>query len=408
MANRPDKKPRWATVPTINGVTGKNNVIEPTEGKKDLGWDYLEKPARNFLNWVMNKAYEWIDYFDKNSQFLVIENDPIPDMSVIVQRGSYLKQGAILVDLAGSTQGLIVAPTVNPRIDMVVLNRLTDIISVITGAENASPVPPVLVSNETPLGSIFLIVGQTSIVNSDLTDERVLWEPTLFSSTTESGVVELATDTETFNRVDTFRAITPSNLNAIPSTVTDRGLIRVATTAEAQAYLLDDAAISPLKLLEARAASSVAGFSVGRYRYMSTDTHSGTAMDVSGSLPQLTWESVGPTGSGASNIWTALDLVPLSAVAIIVTSYLVVEGSLNSAYALTITVEKTGYNGSAVDKEVHQVAFLNTSASLERIIGKSEVTIPIDSTNGFQLRYNPGGNLPTSTVSLYLKGFSLP
>jgi hypothetical protein len=53
------------------------------------------------------------------------------------------------------------------------------------------------------------------------------------ASTTNEGIVELATDAETIAKSDTARVITPSNLAAIGSSATFAGLVELATDAEA-------------------------------------------------------------------------------------------------------------------------------------------------------------------------------
>lgn len=57
MAAKPTSLPRWAT----GGGAG---VTEPTEGKKDTGWLFLERPAHEYLNWLLNLVYLWVVYLD--------------------------------------------------------------------------------------------------------------------------------------------------------------------------------------------------------------------------------------------------------------------------------------------------------------------------------------------------------
>lgn len=54
---KPTDKPRWAT-------DGGLRVEEPSEPKKDEGWDPAERPASQFFNWLLNNIYLWIDWFD--------------------------------------------------------------------------------------------------------------------------------------------------------------------------------------------------------------------------------------------------------------------------------------------------------------------------------------------------------
>lgn len=61
------------------------------------------------------------------------------------------------------------------------------------------------------------------------------------ASTTVKGIVELATDAEAQTGTDTVRAITPANLASVTATETRAGLIEIATDAEAQAFTANKA-----------------------------------------------------------------------------------------------------------------------------------------------------------------------
>ena len=64
MVDRPEKMPRWATEDRFSEITNNNNVVEPTESKKNVGWDPFEPPARNYFNWLGRLTYQWIEYLD--------------------------------------------------------------------------------------------------------------------------------------------------------------------------------------------------------------------------------------------------------------------------------------------------------------------------------------------------------
>ena len=68
------------------------------------------------------------------------------------------------------------------------------------------------------------------------------------ASTTEKGIVELATDAETQAGTDTVRAITPANLSSRTATETRAGIIELATAAETQAGTDTVRAITPANL----------------------------------------------------------------------------------------------------------------------------------------------------------------
>jgi hypothetical protein len=68
------------------------------------------------------------------------------------------------------------------------------------------------------------------------------------ASTTEKGLVELATDAETQALTDTTRAVTPSNLGALNASTTQEGLVELATDAETQALTDTTRAVTPSNL----------------------------------------------------------------------------------------------------------------------------------------------------------------
>ena len=61
---KPTTFPQWATTLQLSGVSGQNNRVEPGAGVKDLGWDFNEKPPRQFDNWLHWLSNEWLEYFD--------------------------------------------------------------------------------------------------------------------------------------------------------------------------------------------------------------------------------------------------------------------------------------------------------------------------------------------------------
>jgi hypothetical protein len=56
----------------------------------------------------------------------------------------------------------------------------------------------------------------------------------------------------------------------------------------------------------------------GNLQIDSGELATGNFFDVSGNVVENTWESVGPTGSGADNIWTDMDVIPANATILIV------------------------------------------------------------------------------------------
>lgn len=94
-----------------------------------------------------------------------------PDMTVAVDAGHFYT-GAARTEVAAQSTGTITAPTTNPRNDLVVIAKATGAVSVITGAEAASPSDPALTAGHVPIARVSLTVGMTEITNADLDDIR--------------------------------------------------------------------------------------------------------------------------------------------------------------------------------------------------------------------------------------------
>jgi len=108
-----------------------------------------------------------------------------PDMTLRIEAGAIF-DGATLTEIAAQSTPAIAAPTTNPRIDRIVIDRATGAVSVVAGAEAATPAPPAIPAGKAPVARVSLAVGQTTIVNADITDERHLGLLGLGDAATES------------------------------------------------------------------------------------------------------------------------------------------------------------------------------------------------------------------------------
>ena len=99
------------------------------------------------------------------------ESNPLA-MTVTVDAGAIFAGGA-LTEIAAQTTAVIAAPTTDPRIDRIVVDSATGIVSVVQGAEAASPAAPSIPNGTVPIAQVALGVSQTEITNADITDERV-------------------------------------------------------------------------------------------------------------------------------------------------------------------------------------------------------------------------------------------
>ncbi|MBI3771476.1 MAG: hypothetical protein HY272_02035 [Gammaproteobacteria bacterium] len=96
-----------------------------------------------------------------------------PNMTVKVDAGNLLI-GNTLVSAGQQTTGTITAPVGNPRIDRIVIDAITAIVSIITGTPAASPTPPTITTGKVPICYVLLQTSSTAITNNMITDERPL------------------------------------------------------------------------------------------------------------------------------------------------------------------------------------------------------------------------------------------
>jgi hypothetical protein len=96
-----------------------------------------------------------------------------PDMTVLLEAGA-LFDGSTLTEVAAQSTGTITAPSVDPRIDRVVIDNATGAVSVVTGVEDASPVPPAIPNGKLPVAQVLLATSTSEIANADITDERTV------------------------------------------------------------------------------------------------------------------------------------------------------------------------------------------------------------------------------------------
>lgn len=95
----------------------------------------------------------------------------IPDMTVALDAG-HLMVGTDLIEVPPQTSPAIAAPGANPRIDRVVVDGLTGLVSVVTGTEASSPVAPDIPAGAVPIAQVLLQTMSSAITNAMLTDER--------------------------------------------------------------------------------------------------------------------------------------------------------------------------------------------------------------------------------------------
>ena len=116
-----------------------------------------------------------------------------PNMQVFLKAGALLV-GQTITELALQNTTNFTAPTVDPRIDRVVIDSITGLVERVTGAEAASPVPPAVPAGKFPIAQVSLTTSITEITNDDIVDERIfglfISPLSLFFESTEQTVTQ--------------------------------------------------------------------------------------------------------------------------------------------------------------------------------------------------------------------------
>lgn len=152
---------------------------------------------------------------------------------------------------------------------------------------------------------------------------------------------------------------------------------------------------------------AVSGYVSGVTEYIETDAAAdSTVFDIDGAIGAA-WESVGPTGSGATNIWTALDSVPTGAKWVEVKAVLTQNYSTTTVYGAELDSRPTG---SAIANGYRMsIAQFRGSIASGAFVGNTKGTekIRIDSTNSFDLYLTEIGTPTTNDHYLWLKGWGI-
>jgi hypothetical protein len=90
----------------------------------------------------------------------------VPDMTVIMGTGAAYVDGYPVYNAADDTSAVMVAPTVNPRIDTIQVDSEGNL-EIVTGVEGAVPVAPAASADAMKLAEVYHRVGTIHIDNAD-------------------------------------------------------------------------------------------------------------------------------------------------------------------------------------------------------------------------------------------------
>lgn len=105
MANpKPTDLPRWSDVG--------GDIVEPTSGKKDVGWVSAERPPAQYFNWLLNQGYKWLKWLDDNADIILrtlsVNRPDDTDSSPVVRFTDQDNRGRIYVGPNGHFGGPVI------------------------------------------------------------------------------------------------------------------------------------------------------------------------------------------------------------------------------------------------------------------------------------------------------------
>ena len=131
--------------------------------------------------------------------------------------------------------------------------------------------------------------------------------------------------------------------------------------------------------------------------------------DVDANVADDTWESVGPTGSGATNIWTALDSVPDDNVKWLeIRIFNQCIDNTGAAFNQSVYARKTGSTATNTEARLVSIAFYEATTltpGQTQAISKVSFRVPIDSSGSFDINPSFGGT--SRSINLWLVGFGV-
>lgn len=99
----------------------------------------------------------------------------VPDLTVRLDAANFSDLiTRTTVTKAAQNTAAFTAPTVDPRNDIIYVDRITGDVGVDAGSEAVSPIDPIITLGKLPIARVRLTVGMTEIANADIDDIRVL------------------------------------------------------------------------------------------------------------------------------------------------------------------------------------------------------------------------------------------
>lgn len=202
------------------------------------------------------------------------------------------------------------------------------------------------------------------------------------------------------------------NLNATTNiTTADIQALQVGsvavTSSAAELNILDGVTSTAAELNKTDdSAAAVASYVSAMRNYVHVNGANATSFNVVGNVTESTFESVGPTGSGATNIWTALDDLPVAATIARLSVYTTIQpDGTDRLTGIAIYARQTGSATAAGElTQIHFHQFLVDDFTTGTPSSVSIAEVPLDSSRRFDITWAASSDA-TRSCELKLKGF---
>ena len=195
------------------------------------------------------------------------------------------------------------------------------------------------------------------------------------------------------------------NGTAITSTAAELNILDGVTSTASELNILDGVTSTAAEINELDAsAAAVTNYVHGIRTYFHDDSAHATTLDISTNI-STTFETVGPTGAGATNTWTALDDLPTGAVGAIIKVRNNITGSTTSTNYYSAVYARANGSGTAASARtaVSYTEFRNTDGTSTSSTDIQTVIVPVDSNGIFEMAW--ANTSTTAGVEAYLLGF---
>lgn len=126
---------------------------------------------------------------------------------------------------------------------------------------------------------------------------------------------------------------------------------------------------------------------------------------LSTDVTEATWESVGPTSSGADNIWTALDDVPSLRGFVVLNASVSCDATSAGQVSAFVSVRQYQSIWTATDREIAITKGYAEAAGATVLQSRGSRIVPIDSNRRFEIYWDGDANNDTTSIRLTLDGF---